>query len=79
MSNERPLGPHKAAIFLFSIGEELASNIVKQLDEEEIKRLGSSMSKILSISSRMVENIFSEFNELIGIKEFSVLEKRFKQ
>jgi len=64
MANERIAGSQKAAIFLFSIGEELASAIMKHLDEEEIRRLGSSMSKILSISPKTMETIFAEFNEL---------------
>jgi flagellar motor switch protein FliG len=58
------MGPEKAAILLFSLGEEMASSIVKQLNEEEMKRLGSSMSKIFSISSKTVESIYSEFNEM---------------
>ena len=64
MSTDRIMGPEKAAILLFSLGEEMASSIVKQLNEEEMKRLGSSMSKIFSISSKTVESIYSEFNEM---------------
>jgi flagellar motor switch protein FliG len=63
-NNDKVAGAQKAAIFLFSIGEELASTIVKQLDDMEIKRLGSTMSKIPSISSKLVETVFSEFNEM---------------
>ena len=64
MSTDKIMGPEKAAILLFSLGEEVASNVVKQLSEEEIKRLGSSMSKIFSISPKTVESIYSEFNEM---------------
>ncbi len=64
MANERLNGPQKAAIFLFSLGEELASAVIRQLDEEEIKRLGGSMSKISAISPDTAETIFSEFNQL---------------
>lgn len=60
----RITGPQKAAIFLFAIGEELASEIVKKLDEEEIKRLGGSMSKLFSITPKMLDSVFAEFNEL---------------
>jgi flagellar motor switch protein FliG len=61
---ERITGPQKAAIFLFAIGEELASEIVKKLDEEEIKRLGGSMSQLFSITPKMLDSVFTEFNEL---------------
>ncbi len=64
MANERLNGPQKAALFLYLLGEDAASEIVKNLDEEEIKKLGASMSKILSISPKAVESLYSEFNQL---------------
>jgi len=64
MSTDRIMGPEKAAILLFSLGEEVASSVVKQLSDEEMKRLGSSMSKIFSISPKTVESIYAEFNEM---------------
>jgi len=64
MVNEKLTGPQKAAIFLFSIGEELASSIVKKLNEEEIKKLGNSLNKITSISPKILDVIFSQFNEM---------------
>ena len=66
MEPDRITGPQKAAIFLFAIGEELASQIVKKLDEEEIKRLGGSMAKVSSITPKMLDNIFIEFTELVS-------------
>jgi flagellar motor switch protein FliG len=64
MVTDKVSGPQKAAIFLYAIGEELASEIVKKLDEDEIKKLGGSMSKIASITPRVLDSVFSEFNEL---------------
>jgi flagellar motor switch protein FliG len=61
---EKITGPQKAALFLFAIGEELAGEIVKKLDGEEIKKLGGSMAKISAVSPKMVDSIFSEFNEM---------------
>ena len=58
MISDKLTGPQKAALFLFSIGEELASTIVKRLDEEEIKKLGGSMSKISSVSPKDVRDHF---------------------
>jgi len=66
MESDRITGPQKAAIFLFAIGEELASQIVKKLDEEEIKRLGGSMAKVSSITPKMLDSIFTEFNEIVS-------------
>jgi len=64
MPSDKMMGPEKAAIFLLSLGEEVASSIVKQLSEEEIKRLGSSMARVTSVPAKTAETIFSEFNEL---------------
>jgi len=61
---ERVSGPEKAAIFLFSIGEELAAEIIRKLDEEEIKKLGGFMSKVSSISPDMLDSVFTEFTEM---------------
>lgn len=64
MATERLTGPQKAALFVYLLGEDFASEIVRNLDEEEIQTLGASMSKILSISPKAVDSIFSEFHHL---------------
>lgn len=63
MAIERLSGPQKAAIFLFSLGEEMASTIVRQLSDEEIKKIGGAISKLSSLSPKIVETILSEFQE----------------
>ncbi|HUL31283.1 MAG TPA: FliG C-terminal domain-containing protein, partial [Thermodesulfobacteriota bacterium] len=64
MADDRLTGSQKAAVLLYSLGEELASHIVKQLDEGEIRKLGGSMSKMFSISPKMTDTILSEFHRL---------------
>jgi len=64
MANDRLNGPQKAALFLYLLGEDVAAEIVKNLDEEEIKKLGTSISKIPSISPKAVESLYSEFNQM---------------
>jgi flagellar motor switch protein FliG len=64
MADDRLTGSQKAAVLLYSLGEELASHIVKQLDEGEIRKLSGSMSKMFSISPKMMETILSEFHHL---------------
>lgn len=61
MGEENLRGAEKAAIFLFGLGEELASEIVKNLDEAEMKKLGGCMSKISSVTPDNVDSVFSEF------------------
>ncbi len=63
MATERLSGPQKAAIFLYSLGEELASQIVRQLEPDEIKKIGGFLSKLSTISPKVVESILTEFQE----------------
>ncbi|MCH8157455.1 MAG: flagellar motor switch protein FliG, partial [Nitrospinae bacterium] len=39
-------GPEKASILLMSLGEEMASKVMSNLDEREIQSLGNYMSTI---------------------------------
>ena len=64
MADERLKGPQKAAIFLYGLGEELASEILKKLDEKEVEKLGSSMAKVFTIPPKAVEAVFSEFQQM---------------
>lgn len=64
METGRITGPQKAAILLFSLGEDLAAEIVKNLDEGELKKLGGSMARVFSMSPEAIESVFAEFQSL---------------
>src|SRR3972149_6763990 len=64
MENERITGPQKAAILLFSLGEDLAAELVKNLSEEELRKLGGSMARIFSMSHDAIDSVFSELQTL---------------
>jgi len=57
-------GGQKAAILLFSLGEDLAAEILKNLDEEELKKLGTSMSRVFSLSPEVFDSVFAEYHSL---------------
>lgn len=59
-------GPQKAAVVLLSLGEEFASTVFKRLDEEEVRELGRQMSQIRNVPAKVVEETFTEFNQLMG-------------
>lgn len=69
MATERLSGPQKAALFLYLLGEDFASEIVRNLDEEEVQKLGASMSKVLSISPKTADSLFSEFQHLSAAQQ----------
>jgi flagellar motor switch protein FliG len=58
-------GPQKAAILLLAFGEEIASEIFKQMTEFEIKRIGSAMSRLGRIDSDIIDEIMEEFYILL--------------
>ena len=58
-------GPRKAAIALMMLGNDIAGQILTELDEEEIEKLLTTASKLKNVSSEEAEQVLSEFNELI--------------
>ena len=65
-AQEKISGPQKAAVLLFSLGEDLAAEIVKNLDEDELRKLGGSMSRVFSLAPEVFHSVFSEFHQLAG-------------
>lgn len=58
-------GSQKAAILLLSFGEEISSEIFKNLNEFEIKRIGTAMSRLGRLEEDVVDEVILEFYEII--------------
>ena len=69
MDRDRITGPQKAAILLFSLGEDLAAEIVKNLDEQELKKLGASMARVFALSPESMGSVFSEFQKRASVDQ----------
>lgn len=54
-------GTQKAAILLLSFGEEVSAEIFKNLNEFEIKRIGTAMSRIGRLEETVVDEVIQEF------------------
>ena len=59
-------GPEKAAIFLLSLGEELAAQLIKELSPEEIKRLSNYMNKV-EISPELFKKVNKEIKQKLSL------------
>ena len=59
-------GYEKAAIFLSSVGEETAAQILKGLDQEIIGRITSYMSKMKKSDRTKIESVFAETLEKVN-------------
>lgn len=55
-------GPERAAIFLVSLGEDAASEIIKRLDLIEIQKITKYMDQLPTIEKDDSENILKDFN-----------------
>lgn len=58
-------GPQKAAILLLAFGEEISSEIFKQMSEFEIKRVGSAMSRLGRIDAEVIDEVMEEFYHVL--------------
>jgi flagellar motor switch protein FliG len=56
----------KAAILLLSLGEENVSRVFEHMDEDEIRELSSTMAQLGTVSSNLVERLFTEFGERLS-------------
>jgi len=58
-------GPEKAAIFLLSLGEDLAAEIFRRLNNEEMKRLGEILATMnQSPDGETIDRLHEEFRDI---------------
>ena len=63
-------GRQKAAIFLITLGSDVASEVFKHLREEEVETLIFEMARIEKITPEEKESILTEFNEMMMAQGF---------
>ena len=51
----------KAAVFLMSIGEESAAEVMKHMGPKEVQRIGIAMTTVKDLSKEMVNSVIGEF------------------
>lgn len=54
-------GVERAAVFLLSLGEDRASEVLKHMGPKEVQALGSAMAELASVSKRQVTTVLGEF------------------
>jgi len=54
-------GIERAAIFLMSLGEERASEVLKHMGPKEVQKVGTAMSELSSVSKQQVNNVLTDF------------------
>jgi len=64
MAEEKQAGYEKAAVLLLSLGEDVASEIMKNLDAKEVRLIGNYMSKATKLEPSSVKSVVREFCEI---------------
>lgn len=65
MGSNKFSGAQKAAILLLSFGEEISAEIFKHMNEFEIKRIGSAMSRLGRLEQDIVDEVINEFYSIL--------------
>lgn len=65
MATNKYSGAQKAAILLLSFGEEISAEIFKNMNEFEIKRIGSAMSRLGRLEQEVVDEVMMEFYQIL--------------
>jgi flagellar motor switch protein FliG len=70
---EKLSGAEKAALFILSLGEGNAGEILKRLDDKEVQILGQRISRLEVVPTKQLANIVEEFNRMMEAPEALVV------
>lgn len=63
-------GAQKAAILMVILGEESSGALLRELDEEEVQRIGREIAGISAITSEMAEEVLTEFYQMMVAQDY---------
>ncbi len=59
-------GGERAAVFLMSLGEEAAAEVLRHMGPKEVQRLGTAMANLSAVSRAEVGEVLDEFIRAVG-------------
>lgn len=59
-------GPQKASLLLLSLGEDVSSEVLRYLSDEEIQHVTNLLSQVESLPSDSAQSVFEEFCREVG-------------
>ena len=63
-------GVTKAAMFLMGIGDPVSAELLRQLDEDEIRQVAAEISALEAVAPHHMMSVFREFESLTGSSRF---------
>jgi len=61
-------GPQKAAILLVALGEKVGGEILKQLNDEEVKAVSKAIARLDKVTPNQTEAVLEEFSQSVSQK-----------
>jgi flagellar motor switch protein FliG len=58
-------GAERAAVFLMSLGEDAAAEVLRHMGPKEVQRLGTAMAMLANVSKSEVSKVLEEFNTAV--------------
>ncbi|MBT8137430.1 MAG: flagellar motor switch protein FliG, partial [Gammaproteobacteria bacterium] len=66
MSEADLKGPQRAAVFLMSLKEEEAAEILRHMSADEVQKVGTAMTSLAKVSRSQLTEVVTEFNTQAG-------------
>lgn len=63
-------GIQKAAVLMMTLGEETSATLLRELDEDEVQRIGREIAGISSITSETAEQVLNEFYQMLVAQDY---------
>jgi flagellar motor switch protein FliG len=63
-------GIQKAAVLMVILGEQTSADVLRELDEDEVQRIGCEIAGIPNITSDMAEGVLSEFYQMLIAQDY---------
>jgi flagellar motor switch protein FliG len=63
-------GSRKAAILMVSLGDEVSAMIMRELEEEEVQKIGQELARASNITPEQLEDVLFEFYQMTVAKDY---------
>jgi flagellar motor switch protein FliG len=63
-------GTQKSAVLMIILGDKSSADILRELDEEEVQRIGREIAAIPTITSEMAEDVLTEFYSMLVAQQY---------
>jgi flagellar motor switch protein FliG len=59
-------GPQKAAILLVALGDKIGGELMKQLNDDEVKAVSKAIARLEKVTPSQTESVLEEFCQMVG-------------